>query len=487
MTTSNQKKFKGEIERYLVKTSYHFDSKIREVFESLGTKTCLCQSNIIKHDGYHAAHILFVLVMFPLLKLETIHTFCNKHWYSWSICKKDTFYRFKNNASYRWRSFLSKINQRLFEKIEYSNIPLQNRYFLIDDTILKKAGKMIENVSYIYDHSVGKSVLGHCITVLGAFTDHGTYILDYAYRFSNKHHRRSVQTTDVKNNTAAGKRITEARKYSKLKLAEGMIKRAISNGFVPGYILFDSWYAWPSFIEAIRKIKKNLHVICRLKQVKDSHRFYHYEGKAYALNALYKKVKNQFKTDRKTRLDIARVRVTLDGSNENVVIIFTKGYKEPDLDQIPGKKQEKELDWSAFLSTDTTLQSATIIMKYTKRWSIEVCFKECKQSLGLGKDQSNSFNAQLSSTTISFLRYNFLNFLNQIENYQTLGELFNGLVDDTAVVTYAHRLYEFFIGLFRLSLSKIFQMFNLTEDFNVFLSTLTAELIGIEAFRGCET
>ena len=52
MTTANQKKFKGEIERYLLKTSFHFDSKIKEVFVSLKTRTCLCQSNIIKHDGY---------------------------------------------------------------------------------------------------------------------------------------------------------------------------------------------------------------------------------------------------------------------------------------------------------------------------------------------------------------------------------------------------------------------------------------------------
>jgi hypothetical protein len=55
MTTANQKKFKGEIERYLLKTSFHFDSKIKEVFVSLKTRTCLCQSNIIKHDGYGAS------------------------------------------------------------------------------------------------------------------------------------------------------------------------------------------------------------------------------------------------------------------------------------------------------------------------------------------------------------------------------------------------------------------------------------------------
>jgi hypothetical protein len=487
MTTVNQKKFKGEIERYLLKTSHNFDSKIKEVFKTLKVKTCLCQSNIIKRDGYHSAHVLFVLIMFPLLKLETIHTFCNKHWYSWSNCKKDVFYRFKNNAGYRWRTFLYKINNQLFEKIEYTKTDLKGRYFLIDDSILPKKGKMIENVSYIHDHSIGKSVLGHCVTVLGAFTDHGTYILDFAYRFGKKRHRRNRQTAEVQQRSAGGKRVTEARNHSKLVLAEQMVKQALSKGFIPGYILFDSWYAWPSLITALNKLKKRLHVICRLKQVKPGHRFYLYQGKTYALNALYKKVKKQLKFNQKTGLHTVKISIKFDRTGEDAVIIFTKGYKEPMLDSVSGRKLEKESKWAAFLSTDTTLHASTVIMKYTKRWAIEVCFKECKQSFGLGKDQSNSFNAQVASTTISFLRYNLLNFLNQIENYQTLGQLFNGLVDDTAVVTYAHRLYEFFVGLFRLSLSKIFQALNLTEDFSIYFDTITAELSTMEAFRGCET
>jgi hypothetical protein len=37
---------------------------------------------------------------------------------------------------------------------------------------------------------------------------------------------------------------------------------------------------------------------------------------------------------------------------------------------------------------------------YIKRWPIEVCFKECKQQLELGKDQSNDFNAQVFATTL---------------------------------------------------------------------------------------
>jgi IS4 transposase len=45
---------------------------------------------------------------------------------------------------------------------------------------------------------------------------------------------------------------------------------------------------------------------------------------------------------------------------------------------------------------------------YSTRWSIEVFFKEAKQYLGLGKSQSQDFDAQIATTTICMLQYNLL-------------------------------------------------------------------------------
>ena len=116
-----------------------------------------------------------------------------------------------------------------------------------------------------------------------------------------------------------------------------------------------------------------------------------------------------------------------------------------------------------------------------------VRFKECKQLLGLGKDQSNDFNAQVFATTASFLRYNLLNYLNKIENYGTLGELFEQIADASAVTTYAHRLWDFFRGLFLVSFSTIFDLFKINEDFQPYLDALTDSLAELIPFQGCET
>jgi len=141
----------------------------------------------------------------------------------------------------------------------------------------------------------------------------------------------------------------------------------------------------------------------------------------------------------------------------------------------------------AFLCTDTRLHAATIIKKYTMRWPIEVCFKECKQMLDLGKDQSNSFNAQVFSTTASFMRYNLLNYLNKSDNYATLGELFDQISDQAAVVSYAHRLWDFFRGLFMVSFSTLFDIFKINEEFQPYFDALTETISDFRPFQGCET
>lgn len=65
MSTTNHEKFKGEIENYLNKGFHNFESKIDIAFSALKFKTWLCKANIVKKDGYHACHLLFILVILP--------------------------------------------------------------------------------------------------------------------------------------------------------------------------------------------------------------------------------------------------------------------------------------------------------------------------------------------------------------------------------------------------------------------------------------
>jgi len=483
MHTRNCRKFKGQIEAYLDQEKNLFDSRIDRAFSMLNLKSHLSRTKIQKKDGYHAAHLLFILALLPLLKIDTVHSFCRKQWYHWSVSKKDSFYRFKQGA-YRWRTFLYKVIVKISAVLNFEQYALKDRYLVIDDTVIPKRGRKIENVSFVYDHNLGRSVLGFCVVTLGLFTGQNFYPLDFAYRFGKKRHPKSPEEKIGDPRSISGQRSYEARHQSKLELALAMIQSAFDKGIRAAYVLFDSWYAWPVFINAIRKISADLHAICRLK---DNKVLYEYKGKAYRLSQLYQKVKSGLKKDTRTGLLLKRVRAKLPGSDEEVVIVFSKGYHEPEDDAVKGKKKKKLPKWVAFLSTDTTLHASTIIKKYTKRWTIEVCFKESKQLLDLGKDQSNNFNAQVFATTLSFLLYNLLNFLNEKDNPLTTGNLFQQLVDESATITYAQRLWDFFRGLFRVAISTIFELFKIDEQCSSYITVLTQTICDFTPIQGCET
>ena len=483
MFTTKCRKFKGEIESYLRIGQHHFDVKIDRAFCSLKIKTWLCRSEILKRDGYPASHLLLILFMLPVLRLNTINTFCNKQWYQWSAARKDTFYRFKHRT-YRWRSFFYQVIIEIFRHLRLDKGPVQDRYFVIDDSVIAKRGKLMQNVSFIYDHSLGRSVLGYCVVTLALFTGNGFYPIDFSYWFSKTCHPKSPDKNIGDPRSVSGQMSYEASCYSKPQLAIRMLKRATSRGLRAGYVLFDSWYAWPSFISEIGQISQQLHVICRLK---DTMTKYEYRGKKYRLSKLYQKVKGNFRKSKRTGLLLKRVTVKMPGSNENATIVLAKGYCEPQHDTVKGKKKVKEPPWVAFLSTDTHLHAATIIKKYTKRWSAEVFFKESKQLLGLGKEQSNSFQAQVFATTNSFLRYAVLSYLNEREYKTTTGDLFEALADGSAIITYARKLWDFFRGLFKITFLKLFELFQIEDDFQSYFSIIDQAICASHPFKGCET
>ena len=483
MHTTNRKKFKGEIERYLAKEKNIFESRIDRVFRMLNIKTKLNQSKIRKKEGHHPAHLLFIITLLPLFKIPTIHGFCRKNWHHWCAAKKDAFYRFKH-APCRWRSFIYAVSRKIFDLLQFDHLSMKELYWVIDDSPLPKRGRKIENVSFIYDHNLGRSILGFSLVTLGLFTGKNFYPVDFAYSFGKTRHPRSPEESIGDPRSISGRMSHEGKHFSKLDLALQMIQRAFDRGVRAGYVLFDSWYAWPFLINAIRSISQELHVICRLK---DSKTLYEFKGNKYRLSDLYGKVKSSLKKDSRTGLLLKRVTVRLSVSDQEAVIVFAKGYHEPEDDTVKGKKKEKKAKWVAFLSTDTNLHSSTIIKKYIKRWTIEVCFKECKQLLGLGKDHSNDFNAQVFSTMASFLRYNSLNFLNEKENFSTVGDLFQDIVDESAIITYGQRLWEFFRGLFNLAFSKIFSLFEIEEQCSSYMDALTQALCESTPFQRCET
>ena len=82
-------------------------------------------------------------------------------------------------------------------------------------------------------------------------------------------------------------------------------------------------------------------------------------------------------------------------------------------------------------------------------------FKESKQHLGLGKCQSQDFDAQIAATTLCLLQYNLLSVVKRFCDYETLGELFRSSQKDAIKLTISEKIWLIIIEIVA-ELSEIF-------------------------------
>ena len=113
-------------------------------------------------------------------------------------------------------------------------------------------------------------------------------------------------------------------------------------------------------------------------------------------------------------------------------------------------RQGKNGKWRVFITTDMELSFLKMIEIYQIRWSIEVFFKESKQLLGLGRCQSNDFDAQIADTTITMVQYILLTLKYRYEHYESKGGLFANVKEGIIQSRLNERLWGLFIELLRI-------------------------------------
>jgi hypothetical protein len=99
------------------------------------------------------------------------------------------------------------------------------------------------------------------------------------------------------------------------------------------------------------------------------------------------------------------------------------------------------------LTTDLALNFEKAYKIYSIRWSVEVFFKESKQYLGLGKCQSQDFDAQIANTTICMIQYNLLSVAKRFTDYESLGELFRNTNAETIQLTVAEHIWQLIVEI----------------------------------------
>jgi hypothetical protein len=480
MHTTKRASFQGQIETVLRMSLSELDLRIKNLFPVLRLKSHLTAAGIRKWDGYAPIHLMFVLVTLAFLKVTSVHELMKQMISSFYQARKDTFYRFKN-GEWSWRPFYWRFIRHLGSKLKWSRTRNEN-CFIIDTSVLAKRGKSMEHVSYVYDHTQRKTVNGYELVAFGLITPTNFYPLDFCYRFSDKRRKQARDAAPLNPTGSLVKRIREAQTLTKIELAIKMLKEALAKGIVASHVLVDAWFTSPKFFQGVRHL--NLHAVGRLKNGKTR---YLYEGKWLNLSQLYHAVKDKLIKDPELGCPVATVSVKCRNGVEGI-IVFVKGYKEPAAETVAGVKRNPEPKWAAIFSTDPTLSARQIVKKYILRWSIEVFFKEAKQRLGLGKEQSRSFAAQVFSTTQSFLRYSILAYLLDKEPADsTIGDMFHQISQETGTLTFCERLWGYFSTVLRRCLETLGQFLNLGPGFREYLDAISTAFKQVTPLQGCET
>ena len=433
----------NEIAAVFESRGYSIYNSICDTMKKFKLNTLCHQAGIIKMDGFSATEILTLLIMLPLMALKNIHQLYKSEFRNQAAMKKDALYRLKNNPNFSWRRLLFKV-AKAFKGLVPERDPNDRSVtaFVLDDTTDKRTGYRMENISYVFDHVIRKPVYGFKNLVL-AFFDGKTLIpLDFTLHSEKKLPRKKLKKQYKKNTdprSPGGKRRKEM-KDSKIVQGLAMIKRAVKNGFFPDYVLCDSWFTSKEFIQTIREIKNGaMHIIAGIR---NDGRKYNFLGQMFNANEIISKLKDVGSAHRNRKWNVRYYEAAVHYEGIGDVQLFMCRY--------PGQKK-----WRVFISTNTALTFVEMMEIYGIRWTIEVMFRETKQYLELGSCQSQDFDAQIASVTITFMLYIFLAYLKRMESYETMGELFRFIQQDCCEKNLAERLWDLFEELLAFMIESI--------------------------------
>ena len=421
----------------------------------------------------------------------------------------DTAYRFLHTSPYHWRNLLLLLSGRIIHRfIQPLNNTERVTALVLDDTLLERSySQKVEKLSYHHDHNTGQSVKSHAMVNL-VWTDGGTHLpLCFSLAGSPRYYTDQIVSMREEHFHPASLsyRRQEESMMTKPAIAAILLEEATKKGLHADYVLYDSWYANPSFIRLVLR-KYHHHSICMLKRNKT---YYEYNGHPYNLNSLYQLcIKNQSiaKAPRE-QLQIEQdhdvhcigsmvVRLrpaseeTKEANQQEAVscqedqdwYADTDKAKQTEEAYIPVKivfvenrKASSQREWLALLSTDTNLTDEEIIRIYGKRWDIEVFHRSIKSILRVEKEfMLRDFDAIVAYVTLTCIRFCFLNWMGRNKQDQrTCGELFYQFYDELRDIQFVEaldRILQIFITF--LSKQLHYPLSELNTLFTLFLSTL---------------
>lgn len=152
---------------------------------------------------------------------------------------------------------------------------------IIDDTVEIKQEKYIQgSCRNIWSNKDKRAVKGLNIVSLNYSDTHTDMMLDFSVNYNKNQIIDSIDT-DFHHRSNAYKRRVEENNGKNIQALE-MLKRTLNSGIYADYLLVDSWYAKPNFINEVKS--NGLDVIARVPK---SNKIWQFVGKYKTLESLY--------------------------------------------------------------------------------------------------------------------------------------------------------------------------------------------------------
>lgn len=404
---------------------------------------------------YRLLNVFQCLILLPLFGAWNIYRAHRDNTLaSFMEARKDVFYRFMDNPGIDWRKAMWHINRQLWNKILVrSDHDCDDVCLILDDTDHEKTGRKIEMIGRVHSHLAHKSVLGFKCMSMAVTDGVSELMLDFdlvGEKGKKENYGMSARELAARHVSKESSDVLDKRKdaydTSKIELAKEMVKRATSKGFKFKYVLGDSWFTCQSIVKFFGDGRRRSHWLGMIKVGENGRTKYQTEGKSLTAPELIKLGKKQGKQKYSRKLKCYYTVFDATYGGVPVRIFLTK--------------RTRHSKWNGLLTTDTNLDFFKAWEIYSRRWSLEVVFKDCKTYLGFGKCQSVTFAAQIAAATICAIQYNLLSVARRFSDFETIGELFREVSRETIQVSVAQQIW----GMMQELVDAIADAFGLLDE-----------------------
>lgn len=395
------------------------------------------------NNVYQNINKLLLVVLFPFFEVKDAWGYSQSGLYPALRCGRDVFYRLMNDFTIPWRKVSYKLTMQLIGKTSERSSPgtgTSPRCLIVDDTDLPKTGKRIELIGKVFSHVTRQSVLAFKGLFLGYHDGKSFFAIDFSlHGEEGKNKKRPYGLTSkqlkcryskYRHKNSPGQKRKEEYFTTKIQSMLTMLRRAIKNGLRFDYLLVDSWFTCFALVHFISTRRIGCHLLGMAKMGKTRYLF---NGKDLTAKEIVNCRRKAKKQKRSKQLNCYYCEAVVRFKGIPVKLLFCKTSRKG--------------NWNVLLTTDLALDFEQAYKVYSIRWSVEVFFKESKQYLGLGKCQSQDFDAQIAHTTICMVQYNLLSVAKRFAHYESLGELFRNTKAETIQLTVVERIWQIIIEI----------------------------------------